>query len=58
MSDEWPFQSDWEQRRAEPMPEFGIDWTVPSPLAIDRMPELKREERQLFERKERNEKVH
>ena len=51
MSD-YPFEAEWLERQAEPMPDIGIDWSVPSPLAFDRIPDLKREERQLFDRKE------
>ena len=53
MSEDYPFFDEWQERQAEPMPEFAIDWSVPSPLTIDRMPELKREEKQLFDRKEK-----
>ena len=53
MSDvEYPFEAEWEQRQSEPFPEFGFDTIEPSPLAIDRLPELKREEKQFFDRKE------
>ena len=54
MSDvEYPFEAEWAERQAEPMPEFGIDWTIPSPLTFDRIPERKTEERQFFDRKEK-----
>ena len=50
---EYPFEAEWAKRQSEPMPDFGVDWTQRSPLAIDQLPELKRNEKQLFERKEK-----
>jgi len=50
---DYPFLAEWLERQSEPMPDFGasvFDNAEPSPLAIDRIPEMKTET--LFERKE------
>jgi len=50
---EYPFEAEWLERQNEPMPDIGIDWTQRSPYAIDRLPERKTEEKQLFDGKEK-----
>jgi hypothetical protein len=49
-SEDYVFLREWLERQSEPMPNIGVDWSVPSPLAKKRLPELKQET--LFERKE------
>ena len=46
MNDEqdFPFWEEWEQQQAEPLPDFGKQFPEKrSPLAIDRLPDLKTE---------------
>jgi hypothetical protein len=47
----YPFLEEWLARKAEPLPDGGIDWNQRSPLAKERLPE--REEKTLFDGKEK-----
>ena len=50
----YPFEAEWAERQAEPMPDIGIDWSVPSPLAFDQMPERNTETLTLFDERRKN----
>ena len=50
MSGDYVFEEEWQERQSEPMENIGVDWSVPSPLAFDRIPE--REQETLLERSE------
>ena len=51
VADDYPFFREWEQAQREPVPTFGkprkTGSLLPSPLAIDRLPERKHDKEHL-----------
>jgi hypothetical protein len=48
----YPFETEYQAIQQTPMPNIGVDCTVPSPLATKRLPDLKQEQKLHFERDE------